>query len=150
MSELADIISNLKESMNQVNRTIADSHQTIDDSYSVLAEPITDPGSRQIVEQLQQDSSERLKNLDTLTQILISQVRALDRTAAATEKQVQQLHDLVGSAREQVVLAKQEAAESAKQAKHSRVHAILSLVFAGFSAFAAVVYPLISPFLSSP
>lgn len=150
MSDLTDMISNLQKSMTQVNRTIADSHQAISDSYSMLAEPVTDPGSRQIIQQLQRDSSEHLEHLSTLAHVLSSQVRALERTATATEEQVQQLHGLVDSAREQVALAKQEAAESEKQAKRSFICAIVSLAFAGFSTFAAVVYPLISPLLSSP
>lgn len=150
MSDLTDMISGIRESMSKINNTIAESHQSINDSYALLQEPFADPDSLHILEQLQLDSAERIKSLDTLTHVLISQVRALERSATAAEDQALQLHGLLDNAKEQVSLAKKEAVESEKQARQSRIHAILSLIFAGFSAFAAFVYPLISQFLLSP
>lgn len=150
MSESSEKISVLRNSLSQINNTIAESRQSILDSHALLEKSFVDPSSLKILEQLQKDSSERIENLDTLTRILTSQVSALERSAVAAEDQAQQLRGLLDSAKEQVALAKKEAAESEKQAKRSRIHAILSLVFAGFSAVAAFVYPLLTRFLSWP
>ena len=150
MSDLTDMISGIKESMAKINNTIAESRQPINDSYALLQESFHDPDSLQILQQLQQDGNERIKSLDTLTHILITQVRALERSAAASEDQSQQLRGLLYNAKEQVALAKEEAFESKRQARRSFICAIISLVFAGFSAFAAFVYPLINQFLLSP